>query len=90
MNKPNIVLSIRQKSWKLIMGDKSGNLKNFNRTTGTPGQLYNLDKDPGETTNLYLEHPEKVKELPALFERYESTGRSAPNVEYSSTHNVTL
>ena len=25
--------------------------------TGCPGQLYNLAKDPGETKNLYNEHP---------------------------------
>ena len=28
-----------------------------------PGQLYDLDTDPGETTNLYSRHPEIVAEL---------------------------
>ena len=26
-------------------------------------QLYDLEKDPGETTNLYKENPDKVKKL---------------------------
>jgi hypothetical protein len=43
-----------------------------------PGQLYNLDSDPGETTNLYFEHPEIVKELKAKLEDFKSSGRSVP------------
>jgi len=26
-------------------------------------ELYDIDKDPGETTNLYFQHPEIVKRL---------------------------
>ncbi|MEM7310593.1 MAG: arylsulfatase [Planctomycetota bacterium] len=43
-----------------------------------PGQLYNLAADPGETTNLYSEHPELVAELKALLDRTVADGRSAP------------
>ena len=43
-----------------------------------PGQLYNLDKDPGETTNLYFEHPGIVEELKAKLEKFKESGRSAP------------
>lgn len=42
-----------------------------------PGQLYNLESDPGETTNLYFKHPEVVKELKALLESSKAEGRSA-------------
>jgi arylsulfatase A len=41
-----------------------------------PGQLYNLEADPGETKNLYYEHPEIVKELKALLEESKQNGRS--------------
>ena len=44
----------------------------------SPGQLYNLAKDPGETNNLYSKHPEIVKELKALLEDSKASGRSAP------------
>ncbi len=43
-----------------------------------PAQLYNLDTDPGETTNLYFKNPEIVKELKAKLEEYKKSGRSAP------------
>ena len=43
-----------------------------------PGQLYNLDTDPGETDNLYFKHPEIVKELKSQLEQCKGSGRSAP------------
>jgi arylsulfatase A len=45
---------------------------------GAPGQLYNLDEDPGETTNLYSRRPDIVQEMKALLEKAKSGGRSAP------------
>jgi hypothetical protein len=43
-----------------------------------PGQLYDLEQDPGETTNLYFAQAEKRKELQGPLERLKSSGRSAP------------
>jgi len=43
-----------------------------------PGQLYNLETDPGETTNLYNEQPEIVAELTALLQKSIDDGRSVP------------
>jgi hypothetical protein len=43
-----------------------------------PGQLYNLDTDPGEITNLYSKHLEIVKELKTKLEEFKASGRSAP------------
>ena len=43
-----------------------------------PGQLYDLDKDPGEANNLYFKHPEIVKELKGRLEESKRSGRSAP------------
>jgi hypothetical protein len=42
-----------------------------------PGQLYNLETDPGETVNLYFKYPEIVAELKALLENSKAQGRSA-------------
>ena len=37
-----------------------------------PGQLYNLDTDPGETNNLYFKQPDIVQKLKTLLERSKS------------------
>ena len=39
-----------------------------------PGQLYNLDSDPKETTNLYNKHPDIVKELKARLKDCRTAG----------------
>ena len=43
-----------------------------------PGQLYDLSKDPGETTNLYFIEADKRQELQELLAKLKSDGRSAP------------
>jgi len=43
-----------------------------------PGELYDLSRDISERTNIYGEHPEKVRQLKALLERYKLEGRSTP------------
>ena len=43
-----------------------------------PGQLYDLETDPGETNNLYNQHPEIMKELKGLLDETKRSGRSAP------------
>jgi hypothetical protein len=45
---------------------------------GPLGQLYDLAADPAETTNLYLDNPDKVAQLTALLARYQAEGRSRP------------
>ena len=79
-------LSIRRGAWKYLdhrgSGGNSydkGDLQRFalpEASPEAPGQLYNLENDPGETTNLYSEKPEIVKELKALLEQSKTTGRS--------------
>jgi len=44
-----------------------------------PGQLYNLEVDPKETTNLYFENPEIVKKLKAKLDEFVEGGRSVPH-----------
>ncbi len=43
-----------------------------------PGQLYNLKQDPGETQNLYHQHPEIVEKLKRQLDSLIKEGRSAP------------
>ena len=38
-----------------------------------PGQLYDLEKDLYQTTNLYRKHPEVVKEMKALLAKYKGS-----------------
>jgi arylsulfatase A len=79
---------IRQGPWKYLDHkgaggnnyDKGSLLKYAipDKTPDAPGQLYNLDNDPGETNNLYFKEEGKRKELQALLAELKSSGRSAP------------
>lgn len=65
--------AIRKGDWKLIEGLGSGGFtepREVKPKAGEPvGQLYNLATDQLETTNLYAQNPEKVKELTALLDQ---------------------
>ena len=41
-----------------------------------PGELFNVSEDLIERRNQYAEHPEVVRELKALLEKYQRDGRS--------------
>ncbi|MFK7847349.1 MAG: arylsulfatase [Rhodothermales bacterium] len=77
------MFAIRQGSWKLIEGRGSGGFTQPARidpAAGEPvGQLYNLEDDPSESNNVYLEHPEVVADLLKLLEENRSAGRSRMN-----------
>tara|TARA_Y100001980_G_C14556908_1_gene353323 strand:+ start:79981 stop:81549 length:1569 start_codon:yes stop_codon:yes gene_type:complete len=70
------MFSIRKGPWKLIAGKGSGGWSANTTENDAPGQLYNLDDDLGETTNLYNEYPEIVEELLALLGKYQDQGFS--------------
>ena len=76
------VFSIREGSWKLILGLGSGGFsepKKIEPAPGGPrGQLYNLADDPAEERNLWLDQKDVVRRLSALLERYQRSGFSAP------------
>ena len=61
---------LRRGPWKLIL-ERDPKAK-------TDVQLYNLDNDIGEETNLATEKPELVAEMRALMERLVADGRSTP------------
>lgn len=74
----NGMFAIRQGPWKFIDGQGSGGWTKGIEENAPPGQLYNLASDPGETKNLFAEHPEIVERLAVLLERYKTEGRSVP------------
>ncbi|MEM7131600.1 MAG: arylsulfatase [Chloroflexota bacterium] len=83
----HLALSIRKGPWKYLDHQGSGGndyeknkaLHQYilpEKSPDAPGQLYNLDSDPGETTNLYFKHPEIVEELRTQLHSYRNSGRS--------------
>ena len=83
-------LAIRRGRWKLMAHKGSGGnryaahrlLKKYHlpdTAPEAPAQLYDLQSDPGETKNVYLEHPQIAKELESLLKKSMQSGRSAPS-----------
>ncbi|WP_164102411.1 sulfatase family protein [Candidatus Laterigemmans baculatus] len=71
--------AIRQGPWKLIPSRGSGGFtvprELDPETEGGPlGQLYHLESDPSETTNLYDDHPEVVARLGELLKTVQTNG----------------
>jgi arylsulfatase A len=85
----SLELSIRRGPWKYLDHKGSGG-NNYRRegawgmkkyalpdtAPNAPGQLYHLDDDPGETKNLYFQHPRIVSELKKQLESTIASGRS--------------
>lgn len=78
---------IRQGNWKYLNhkgsggNEYKGDLAKYilpEQEPDAPGQLYDLTKDPGETTNLYFKEGAKQKELQVLLKKLKQDGRSAP------------
>lgn len=81
--------AIRQGPWKLCLCPDSGGWsdpKPGKAPAGSPPfQLFNLDHDPAETTNLYAEHPEIVQQLASLLKSQVLLGRSTPGAPQANT-----
>jgi arylsulfatase A-like enzyme len=81
-------LAIRQGNWVFIDAPSGGARKEpewFMRERDYseapnrfPGVLYDLRQDLAERRNLYAEHPDVVKRLKALLEKYKREGHSTP------------
>jgi arylsulfatase A-like enzyme len=84
----SLALAIRRGPWKYLDHQGSGgnnyqspNLQPYrvqDTAPAAPGQLYNLATDPGETTNLYFQHPTIVQELKSNLDGFCESGRSVP------------
>jgi len=78
------MFSIRQGSWKLILGRGSGGFSQPRRIEPAPGeprgQLYNMENDLAESENLWDKHPDIAERLTALLDRYKLEGHSRPKL----------
>ncbi len=86
------ILSIRRDKWKLILDTKgSGGFYHYSpeverHTTMSPwrpdmsdsGQLYDIDRDPYETMDVFDNYPEVVTELKTQLRAYINSGRTRP------------
>ncbi len=75
--------AIRKGKWKLLEARGSGGWSYPEEAEaeelGLPEyQLYDMEQDPGETTNLAEALPDKVDELRRLLDKYRDQERSAP------------
>ncbi len=85
----SLALTIRKGPWKYLDHRGSGGnnynaakLKEYalpNTAPDAPGQLYNLETDPGEKVNLYLKYPDIAREMKALLEQSKASGRTSKN-----------
>ena len=79
-------LSIRVGKWKLIDGQGDCSYAHFRagkpmpepEPGDPPAQLYDLQADLGESSNLHDQHPEIVERLRNLMQRIRDEGRSRP------------
>lgn len=67
--------AIRKSNWKLLMKANAG-LGYKEKKFAKGVHLYDLEKDPGENNNVAAQHPETVKELTELLEKYQNENRS--------------
>ncbi|CAN0326784.1 unnamed protein product, partial [Scytosiphon promiscuus] len=76
--------AIRDGKWKLNMLRGSGGSLEPRFIQPKEGEavfeLYNMDEDPSETTNLYFEQPEVVKRLTKKITRIIKDGRTTPGI----------
>jgi len=70
------LLSIRRQQWKLILGPGSGGWAKGRDAQAA--QLYDLETDLAETTNLYSQRPRVAAELTELMATTVERGRSTP------------
>ena len=70
-------LNLREGKWKYIVPRPAGNAPGP-KNNPLNGQLYDLEADPGETTNLVKRHPERAKAMYATLLKAIADGRTRP------------
>ena len=81
--------SLRKGTWKIIFGSgprTEGGAARKKSASGddTPGQLYDLATDLGETINLWSKQPALVAELTETMTRIVNSGRSTPGPQQAN------
>ncbi|MFP4157577.1 MAG: sulfatase family protein [Opitutales bacterium] len=79
----NGLFSIADARWKLIPNMSGKSLMSYPNDDQYPDrydtwQLYDLQNDPGETANVYAEHPEEARRLAKRFLEAVDSGRLTP------------
>ena len=79
----NSLEAVRKGKWKLVLAHRSQTYKTYMPgQNGFPGgyadfqapeALYDISHDPGETLDIQKQHPEIMKEMKVLVEKYRST-----------------
>jgi arylsulfatase len=76
--------AVRQGGWKLVRAygaaTEDGNITETGPRTGE-WELYDTTTDPGETTNLAAQHPERVKSMTRMFETWATRVGVVPREE---------
>ncbi len=85
--------AIRRGSWKLCLAAGSGGWSAPRDAAalkqGLPAtQLFNLDDDPAERTNLVAKHPEKVAALLSLLNDQIANGRCTPGAKVDNDREI--
>ena len=74
--------AIRDQRWKLVLCPGSGGWSQSDREAAEVGlplvQLYDMQNDPAETTNLHAHKPQRVKDMIARLRQLVAAGRSTP------------
>jgi arylsulfatase A len=87
--------AIRHGRWKLCLCGGSGGWSEpkepeAKRRSLPPVQLYDLEADPAETTNLQADHPEIVADLIARLSAEVRRGRSTPGPDLANDRDVSF
>ena len=80
----SFTLSLREGQWKYIEPKKEppfiGEKKNIDGGGSTQPQLYNLEKDIGETNNVASQYPERVEKMQDMLDKIREQGHSRPGI----------
>jgi arylsulfatase A-like enzyme len=87
--------AIRDGTWKLCLCPGSGGWSaprpGKDDQIGLPEfQLYDLSRDPGETTNLVAQHPDRVAKMKASLEQHIARGRSTPGADQANDAEIVM
>jgi arylsulfatase A-like enzyme len=80
----------REGKWKLLLTNGSGGWTKEPMSDKSPAQLYNMEEDPGEQTNVFSSHPEIVQRLLTQLESDIDRGRSTDGPDLSNDVPVKL
>ena len=73
--------AVRRGRWKLLLHPGSGGNEVDCDENDDPVQLYDMETDRFETTNVYADHPDVVRELKRLCLDMITRGRSTPGLD---------